>query len=193
LALIRFRAEGGGETRLTLTNASATDDNLAEVGSCAPVVDIEMDCEGATITVSGAPVPGVTPGAVITPGTPSPGGGTVVPADDPTAIAAETAVAVETSAAVQTAVAQGTPVEAITEAAGGGASGTVTPNDPDGSRTPSPTRTSATGVTTQDDGNNDEDDGNGATTWIIVGAVAALVVAAGGGAAYWYRYRNRGV
>jgi hypothetical protein len=183
LAVIRFVAQGGGETRLTPIAASVTSDDLNSVGSCEPVGDIAMDCMGATIVVSGAPVPGVTPGAVITPGTPSIGG-TPVPGAQETAIAEETAAA-------------GTPGAVNTVGAGGTASA-GTPDDgtpgADGNDTRTPSRTGTPGTGTTDPSGNDDDDdsdgGGGAGMWIIVGLVVAALAIAGGGV-YWVRLRGR--
>jgi hypothetical protein len=183
LAVIRFNAQGGGETRLTPTNVQITDDSLFEVGSCAPGIDAPMDCEGATITVSGAPVPGVTPGAVITPGTPSIGG-TAVPGEQETAVAEDTAVALGTASA-------GGSTDTRTPAASGTVGAATPRGEDDGSSTPSRPGTPGTGTTGPDSGDSDGDNGGGATMWIVIGALAAAVTVAGGGAAYWYRMRQR--
>jgi pilus assembly protein FimV len=179
LSVIRFIAQGGGEARLTLTTVAITADDLTEIGSCAPVVDVAIDCEGATINVSGAPVPGVTPGEVITPGTQTVGG-TPVPG------ASETAVALETAAA-------GTPGAGGTPGSAGTAGADDTPDEDEtptsGTRTPSRTGTPGTGTASPDDG--DDDDDGGAGIWIIVGALVVAVAVAGGGAAYWFRFRSR--
>jgi hypothetical protein len=186
LVVIRFRAEGGGETRLTPTQVSVTADDLTEVGSCDPGIDAPMDCEGATITVTGAPVPGVTPGAIITPGTPSIGG-TPVPGAQESAVAEETAVALGTPIAGFTPGAAGSPGPGTAGAAGTG--GTGTPQNYSDTRTPSRTRTPATGITTDATGDDDDDGGSNTAMWAIIAGVAVAAVA-GGGAAYWYRFRR---
>jgi hypothetical protein len=181
LSVIRFRALGGGEARLTLTAVSITDDDLNEVGSCAPAVDRQMACDGATITIEGAPVPDVTPGAVITPGTPSVG-----------TPLSETPGVVDTAAA-ETSIAEGTPPPGSTPSAGGTA---LTGDDAETatavtSRTQAALRTRTPSAGTIDEDDGDDDGGGGATTWIIIGVVAAIVLTGGAGAAaYWYRFRR---
>jgi hypothetical protein len=178
LAVIRFHAEGGGETRLTLTSVAVTDDALEEVGTCEPSVGVAIDCTGATISVSGAPVPGVTPGAVITPGTPTVGG-TPLPGEQETAVAQETASAGGTPGSGSTPGSVGTP----------GADETPGETPPADRRTPSRTTTPRTGTASQDEGDGDGDDG-GAGIWIVIGAVAAAAIV-GSGAVYWFRFRHR--
>jgi hypothetical protein len=186
LAVIRFNAVGGGEARLTLTKVSITGDDLLEIGSCEPPVDLQMDCEGATINVSGALVPGVTPGAVITPGTPSvgntPGMGST-PASEGTTSPGQNGASGTPG--------PGTPASDGTAQAAATA-GTSVAGDDDETRTPSRAATPRSGTVSGASGSgDDDDDGGGATAWIIVGAVAAAVAAAGGGAAYWFRFRTR--
>jgi hypothetical protein len=78
LGVITFNAIASGSVSLDLVQVDLTDDNLFQIGSCAPVVDRPASCLGGTIVVTGdvptstLPPPTSTPTATSTPPATSP-------------------------------------------------------------------------------------------------------------------------
>jgi hypothetical protein len=100
LGVVSFDAISPGTTLLTLFSASVTDNDLSEVGTCNPVIDVPMTCVGAEIVVSG-------PTATPTPSAPS-----VTPM--PTATSTQTRTATPTGTVTLTITPTSTPTAFVT-------------------------------------------------------------------------------
>jgi hypothetical protein len=181
LGVIEFVGVAAGSTRLTFRDTGVVDDTLAEVGTCAPAIEIAMECVGGEIRVTGE-TPTETPEGQPTP--------TIV-------VEITQCVGPEGSCTpvVVTAVATQAP------ATGGAAAGVVDGGGDDGdggdgddataapaerTRTARATQTARTGVIGADDDDGD-DDGGSAVVWIIVGVVGAVAIAGAGAGYYGYR------
>jgi hypothetical protein len=55
IGVITFTGLAAGTTALSISAANLVDDNLSEIGSCAPVIEVQMNCVGGTITVANDP------------------------------------------------------------------------------------------------------------------------------------------
>lgn len=215
LATMRFQALAPGESTIELRSVAISNDVPVETGSCNPPVDVQMPCNGGSITVESAPPatatpPGAGPTAAApgSPGAPPagptgaagtvPAGATTAPGPTTAAEAATAAgrtpvlspAAAATATAVTAAIASGTPPIILT----------VTRGEPAGSA-----EATAAAATVSAGGGSPamrtavaqaaaaaaavEKEGGGTAWWLIAVPVVVLVGVAAGGV-YWLRFRR---
>jgi hypothetical protein len=179
LSVISFNITGTGSTALTLANASVTDDNLAEVGSCNPVTDVQATCNNGDFQTSvGAPTN--TPQAATN--TPTPTNTASAGGASPTHISNESSSTPTPSPTGQATTVPGeTPGAGTTPPPGGAASPTTGTGQP------------GAGVTGPDTGDGPGSASGTSMNLMFLAASGALFVAAGAGVAWRRRRAERDV
>lgn len=192
LAMMRFQARAPGQSTIEFRNVAISNDVPAETGSCNPPVDLQMSCNGGSITVeAGEPATATPAGAGAAPATqipPGPAGATAAAGATPRALSPGEAA---TATAVTAAIASGTPPIALTLTRGqpvGGAEATAAAATVAAGGGSPAMKTMVAGAESAT-ARTGSDSGGGIAWWLIAVPVVVLVGVAAGGL-YWLRFRR---